>query len=75
MLMKFGIWEFLMSLIMNSTTNPRNSKWPIEYGGQKAKNYPILMQIGISRFLELLIKKMLSYSWNYNYESNMAKEK
>ena len=50
-----------MSLIINSTTSPRNSKWPIEYGGQKAKNYSILMQIGILRFLELLITNMLSH--------------
>ena len=40
-----------MSFIMNLMTSFRNSKWPIDYGGQKAKNYPTLMQIGISGFL------------------------
>ena len=34
----------------NSTTSLQNSTWPIEYGGLKAKNYPILKKIGILRF-------------------------
>ena len=61
-LMEFRKWEFLMSLIINSTKSLRNSKWPIEYGGQKAKNYPILKQIGISGFFEFLITNLLPYS-------------
>ena len=43
--------------IMNLKTSSRNSKWPIEYGGQIAKNYSTLMQIGITGVLELLITR------------------
>ena len=72
-LIKFGIWGLLMSFIINLTTSLRNSRSSIEYGGQQAKNYWILMQIGTSGFLELLITNLLSYSWNFEGRSNMAK--
>ena len=52
---------------MNKTTSFRNSKCPIEYGGQKAKNYPTLMQIGISSFLKLLITNLLLYFSNLRW--------
>ena len=75
MLIKFGIWGFLMSLIMNTTTSARNSKRLIEYGGQKSKNYPTLMQISMLRFLELLITNLFLYSWNLKWRIQYAERK
>ena len=63
-LIKFAIWGFLIPLITNLPTNFRNSRWRIEYDGQKSKNHPIWMQIAISGFSKLLITNLLSYSWN-----------
>ena len=51
------IWGFMISLIMNLPKNFRNSRWRIEYGGQKLENKPMSMQIGISGFSELRVTK------------------
>ena len=61
-LIKFGIWGFLISLITNLSMNFRNSKWLIQYDGHKSKNYPIEIQVTIASFFELLITNPFSYS-------------
>ena len=69
--MIFGTGRFLRSLITDPSSEFRDLKWRIQYGGRQCKSYLIGMIFGARRFLRSLItnpsSEYINSKWRIEY--------